>query len=349
MVKRKRLTPAQTDYLDTKAPVLETKSMSLPGARAPIAQVAGDASATAALQELAGEVKRAKDEGRMIQALPLDAINVSYLSRDRIAAEGDDLQELQASIRARGQQMPIEVVALEGGRHGLISGWRRLTALQRLHAETGEAGFATVLSILRQPETASDAYVAMVEENEIRLGLSYYERARVAAKAVEQGVYPTEKAALLALYSTASRAKRSKIRSFLALYHATDDLLRFASAIPERLGLSLVKALDSDPGNRTLLREELDRADVRSPEAEAKLLQEALKRMTPEQSRNPGSEADWNPELRAASRPIPSGSEKVVTGITMAYSGRSLSLKGPRVTDDLRVKLAYWLKSQLGG
>ena len=52
--------------------------------------------------------------------------------------------------------------------YGLISGWRRLTALQALHAETGEARFATVQALVRRPETAADAYVTMVEENEIR-------------------------------------------------------------------------------------------------------------------------------------------------------------------------------------
>ena len=50
----------------------------------------------------------------------------------------------------------------------------------------------------------------MVEENEIRVGLSYYERARIVAKAVAQGVFETEKQALQRLFHTASRPKRSK-------------------------------------------------------------------------------------------------------------------------------------------
>ena len=121
-------------------------------------------------------------------------------------------------------------------------------ALKALFAETGEARFATVQALVRRPETAADAYVAMVEENEIRLGLSQYERARVAARAVARGVFPDEEAALRALFASASRPKRSRIRAFLALYHGLDDALRFPAAIPERLGLALVERLREGRG-----------------------------------------------------------------------------------------------------
>ena len=127
--------------------------------------------------------------------------------------------------------------------YGLISGWRRLQALKALHAETGEPRFATVQALVRRPETAADAYVTMVEENEIRLGLSHYERARVAALATARGVFPTEDDALRALFATASRPKRSRIRAFLEIFHALDGCLRFPAHLPERLGLALVERL----------------------------------------------------------------------------------------------------------
>ena len=82
MAKRKRLTPAQMTYLDSETPVLETKSIGL----APIAQVAGEASAASALQELAGEMQRARDTGRLIQDLPESQIEAGYLVRDRMLA-----------------------------------------------------------------------------------------------------------------------------------------------------------------------------------------------------------------------------------------------------------------------
>ncbi len=350
MAKRKRLTPAQPDYLDTETPVLETKSMGFPPARAPIAQVAGEASAAAALQELAGEMNRARDEGRLIQSLPLDAVEVGYLVRDRILADDAELQVLIESLKARGQQTPIEVVRLEDGRYGLISGWRRLTALRKLLDATGDARFATVQAILRRPETAAEAYVAMVEENEIRVGLSYYERARVAAKAVEQGVYGSEKEALLELFASASRAKRSKIRSFLPLYHALDHGLRFASAIPERLGLALSGALEQEAGFAEDLCIALLQAAPDTPEAEVTCLEAALAKSAGEKSLNGGSETkrQARPAPGAAAKPAPdatSGYVRPVRNIDVAFNGRSVTLTGPGVTEAFREKLLAWLKA----
>jgi len=333
MAKRKRLTPAQTDYLDANPAELETKSMTFPAARAPIAQVAGDASAAAALQELASEVKRAKDEGRMILSLQEAKIEEGYLVRDRMIADEAEMQVLMESLRARGQQTPIEVMELEDGLYGLISGWRRLTALRRLASEPGGGRFAKVQAILRHPDTAADAYVAMVEENEIRVGLSYYERARVAAKAVEQGVYETEKKALLYLFSATSRTRRSKIRSFLALYHAADDLLQFPSAIGERLGLSLAKQLDSDPAETEALRAALVAAPLKDAEAERRCLERFLVRQK-KQALNAELDTDTAIQVHP---------DTTVNGVAVSYDKNKLTLRGPRVNEALRLRILTWL------
>ena len=137
---------------------------------------------------------------------------------------------MRESLRLHGQRTPDRGhppgFRRPGGAlpYGLISGWRRLQALKALHAETGEPRFATVQALVRRPETAADAYVTMVEENEIRLGLSHYERARVAALATARGVFPSEDDALRALFATASRPKRSRIRAFLEIFHALDGV-----------------------------------------------------------------------------------------------------------------------------
>jgi len=339
MARRKRLTPAQPGYLEANPAELETKSMAFPATRAPVAQVAGEASAAAALQELAGEVKRARDEGWMIQALPEGQVEAGYLVRDRMLANETELAALMESLRARGQQTPVEVVQLGEARYGLISGWRRLTALRRLRTETGEDRFAMVQAVLRQPETAADAYIAMVEENEIRVGLSYYERARVAAKAVEQGVYDGEKQALLQLFSTASRPRRSKIRSFLTLYHAADDLLRFPMAIGERLGLALAKRLNSDPEQIKALRAALTESRPEDASAELICLENFLSGTVAKLSLNPSLETD-----KARPMPLPHGFDYSIEGINVTFGARMLTLKGPGVNDDLRQRLLAWLK-----
>ncbi len=197
----------------------------------------------------------------MIVSLPLDAVDTKYLIRDRLGLDPEAMDSLVASLLSRGQQTPIEVVDLGSDaepRFGLISGWRRLQALKRI----SEAGVkdVEVLAFLRQPEQASDAYLAMVEENEIRVGLSYYERARVTLKAVEQGAYPDKKAALQSLFYAASRTKRSKIRSFLTVVEALDGTISFPEGLGERLGLHLSKALQKDPMLGSHLRNALNNA-----------------------------------------------------------------------------------------
>ena len=273
MAKRKRLTPANPAYFDGPAP--ETKSMFTAPRNAPIADVARDASASAALNELSDSLARARDEGRMVVQIPLDQIVLDHLVRDRLVVEETEMRTLMTSLRSRGQQTPIEVMPLAEGRYGLISGWRRCKALARL-AEQDRDPEPTVLALLRRPEEASEAYLAMVEENEIRVDLSYFERARIVAKAVEEGVFGMERTALQDLFRSASRAKRSKIGSFLPLVRALDGHLRFPQALSERLGLALAQALGDDAGFAATLQARLAATDLQSAEAETAVLTRAL-------------------------------------------------------------------------
>ncbi len=271
MAKRKRLTPMISDYQpDPTAPVTK------PAMRAPIANVAGEASAVAALDALSTSMQTARATGRMVIEVPLEQIDRDFLVRDRMVADTDEMDALMASITARGQQTPIEVIDLEGGRFGLISGWRRCQALQRLQTQTGEARYGSVLALVRQPADQADSYLAMVEENEIRVGLSYYERARIAVKATAQGAFKDEKEALNRLYSSASRAKRSKIKSFVAVYHALDSALRYPEAIGERLGLQIAQHVQLDQPRAQALARLLEGAGAGTPEQEQIVLQQAL-------------------------------------------------------------------------
>ena len=115
MAKRRRLTPANPLYLDSDLPEAPVRA-------APIAEVAREAAASAALDELSETLARARAEGRMVLALPLAQVQADYLVRDRVAVEDEEMAALTASIRARGQQAPIEVtqlnelgLALKGG------------------------------------------------------------------------------------------------------------------------------------------------------------------------------------------------------------------------------------------
>lgn len=324
MAKRKRLTPAKLNHAEG-APVPESNmpipSYPLgvaPNRSAPIADVAGNAATVAALEEVSDLLREARANGRMVLDLALDVIDTAYLVRDRVVTDEAEMEALKVSLRARGQQTPIEVADLGDGRYGLISGWRRLTALRDL----AQDGPATVLALVRRPAEASDAYLAMVEENEIRVGLSYFERARIALKAVEQGVYPTHKAALLSLYHAASRPKRSKIRSFLPVVEALDGHMKFPGALGERLGLSLSKALEGDAGLAKRLGAALDTAKPKDPQEELRVIEYFLL-------------------VKKAALPTP---EKPSGVVVKPGKDGSLMLIGDGVTPQLRRALDQWLR-----
>ncbi|ULB12018.1 ParB N-terminal domain-containing protein (plasmid) [Cereibacter azotoformans] len=351
MAKRKRLTvPPLGGSAPTAAP--ETKSMIGPGlAPAPISRVTGEAAATAALREVAEELTSARSEGRLMLRLELDRIEEGWLVRDRLGIETEELASLMTSLATHGQRSPIEVADMGEGRFGLISGWRRVTALRRLLAETGEARFATVLAILRRPDTAAAAYVAMVEENEIRLGLSYFERARIAAKAVDAGVFATEKLALQQLYASASRAKRSKIGSFLGIYHVLDGALRFPSALPERLGLALARRLEEEAGFAARLVAALAAGAPDTAEAELQLIADQV-------AAEPATETPEAEAGQGADRPVPDAARaprprsaapasEVRPGLFLKGAARGeLVLYGPAVDEAFCERLRDWLTAQ---
>ena len=228
------------------------------GMTAPITQVAAEAARAASPLDIdqrvtnaqnsvdAGAWRDAVQAGRVISDLPLDAIDLGHLTRDRMIVEADELEELKASIRTNGMRLPIEVVALPEGRYGLVSGWRRMTVLLTLSAESRASGgqdFATVKAIVRPPYEAGILYTAMVEENELRAQLTPYERGRIAVVAAENGAFSGTESAIETIFATASRAKRSKIRSFAKVHQLLGDVLHFPTDLSERNGLRLAYAL----------------------------------------------------------------------------------------------------------
>jgi len=209
-----------------------------------------------------------------VHHIALTEIDDTALTRDRSGADEAAMNELRASISAGGLRMPVEVFALAephaGHRYGLISGLRRLDAFRALHDLTGEDRYAAIPAFLRAPSTLAEAMAAMVEENEIRAGLSPWERGRIAHLAQTQGVFGTVEEAVASLYPAANRAKRARLR---ALAHLAGDLDGHLSD-PERLSqaraLRLAAALQAGFGD--VIRTALEESTLDGPDAQWDLL-----------------------------------------------------------------------------
>ena len=248
MAKRKRLTAPDAEALKELETGFATKPMTGLGletkSMAPIAKVAGEAAAMAEHGDRvenaqnradAKELQAARAGGLLAQEIAISDIDIDYVSRDRVVQDADAMEELKSSIKANGLRTPIEVVQTADG-YGLISGWRRLAALQALSMET-------VKAFVREAQESAEIYLNMVEENEIRADLSHYERGRIVVVAVAQGVYTDVAEAVNHLFASASKAKRSKVRSFAVIHEALGDLLQFPTELTEKAGLKLAKAL----------------------------------------------------------------------------------------------------------
>lgn len=344
MAKRRRLTPASTTFLSLE-PEEDTGSIRSHRPAPPIAQVVEESSEAAALSVLSEEFHKARQEGRMIQRLSLACLKEDFLVRDRISIDENELDSLVASLRERGQQAPIDVAELPDDQFGLISGWRRVTALKKLFKETGEERFSTVLAIVRKPEASSDAYRSMVEENEVRLGLSYYERARIAAKAAEQGVFADKREAIKVLYAAASRAKRSKISSFLEIYYALDGHLNFPGALPERQGLLLAKALTRDKNLKNRLKDSLRKAQVQTSEAELALLARAVSKAD---AVSEGVSEHRLPTSKTSKDRSHRESQAVLIDDQIGDEDPVITLRGPGINQAFLSKLRKWVKTQTG-
>lgn len=381
MAKRKRLTPAQPGLLGTPSSVLTSPLSPSQTMAPPIAQVAGDSAVRAALDEVSGVLHDARAQGRMIESLPLAAIDQGYLVRDRLVQDEEEMQALMDSLIARGQQTPIEVIALPdpenpgAPRYGLISGWRRLTALTRLLNRDEQDlpdrdRFAVVKALVISPGSARAAYVAMVEENEIRVNLSLYERARIALRAMHEEVYPTTRAALQGLFGATTRSKRSKIGTFVVVVEALDNILLNPTAIPEKLGLALAREMARDPEFAKNLRVRLRSKAPKTVEAELEVLAAAVAAVTETESvlisdteqlplfprRAPPAPSPASPRPRVrAPGPEYAANERIIQqaadGIQLAFTRdqNRIELTGPGVSNTLLEALQDWLKSRSPG
>lgn len=348
MAKRRRLETPSAEDLTKIDDEFRRETPSRPAA--PIAQVAADAAALAptlpaearaeAAQDKADadRLRAAEAEGLLLAEVATAEIDADAMVRDRMILNDEELTELRLSIAENGLRLPIEVFELteprEGRRYGLLSGYRRLMAFRGLAELNPKGRYGAIKAVIRPRQAIDKAYAAMVEENEIRAALSHYERGRIAVIAANQGAFTNVEEAVERLFSSASRAKRSKVRSFAIVFEELGDMLAFPEALTERRGLQLATALRAGAERR--IREVLEAGGPKTPEEEWAFLEAVI------------SETDAAPgPVKRGGRPKMSvppagwhGRDTLQTsnGVTIRREtdgrGYLLRLEGKRVTPD---------------
>lgn len=200
--------------------------------------------------------------------LSLDRIEADALIRDRTGIAPASMLELRLSIVRNGLRQPIEVFEIEGraGRYGLISGFRRLAAFRALNDTSRQQRYASIPAFIRQPGSLAGAYAAMVEENEVRAGLSPYERGQIAVRSVALGIFPTIEAAIDNLHASASASKRSRLRAMARVAEALGPVLSTPETLSASQILRLANALRGGFGD--ILHAVLDQRESDGPQAD---------------------------------------------------------------------------------
>ncbi|MCA0995102.1 MULTISPECIES: ParB/RepB/Spo0J family partition protein [Roseobacteraceae] len=290
MAKRRKLEAPSAEDLSRYEEEFRRETAGRGPLSAPIAQVAAEA---ATLHDPRPPERRAEDakdrvdaermrdaEGRglLMLELAVEDINADALVRDRVVLDVEEMEELKASIAKGGLRLPVEVFATpddaQGFGYGLLSGYRRLKAVRDLYALTKDARYAKIKAVIRDPEAMGGTFAAMIEENEIRANLSHYERGRIAVIAAQQGAFVNAEEAVNALFPMASKAKRSKIRSFALIFEELGDMLTFPDLLKEKDGLRIAAALRD--GAEVRLREALAEKVPETPAEEAEQIAAAL-------------------------------------------------------------------------
>ena len=285
-------------------------------ATAPIAQVAADSAGSESTADKfdridAETLRDAKQNGLLIRQIALGKIDVTHIMRDRSIVDQGELNELIASLAESGQRLPIEVNDIGDGTYALVSGYRRLLAFQKLSL-THPKDYGQIKALVRPAQATAEAFASMVEENEIRSALSQFERGRIAVIAAEQGAFDSVEGAVNHMFRHASKAKRSKIRSFAELYECLGDMLQFPEDLSERRGLKVAGVLRQ--GGEGALRSALAAAQVATPEEEWAVLEAAVEALTPKVKKK-------KPVKSAKSKPvagwIDNDTVRLSSGVTM--------------------------------
>ncbi|WP_050527861.1 ParB/RepB/Spo0J family partition protein [Pseudorhodobacter aquimaris] len=269
---------------------------------------------------LAHEHVRLKQQGLIVDLIPLDQIETRKLTRDRHTGVDEELEELVSSIRDVGLSNPIRVEQRADGRYELIQGFRRIQAFTQLLAETGDAeAYGKIpAGIMARGAELDVLYRRMVDENLVRKDISLAEMAQLA---IEYAADPMTDVtdpdkAVAKLYKSASYSKRSYIRSFIPVVKGLGETLQFIHEVPRALGLALAAKIDAIPGFVAAVQAELEGWGNRTVEDELAVLRrfagdETAPKTASKRPDRPAAEAKAKTSFQIAR---PEGAAKCVAG-----------------------------------
>jgi ParB family chromosome partitioning protein len=213
-----------------------------------------------------------------IQRIPLAEIDQAALTRDRAGLDPEPQAELERSIATYGLRQPIEVFPLPEprGPHrwGLLNGYRRLLAFRTLLENTGQDRYAAIPAFVREAASLAASLAAMVEENEIRAGLSPFERGFIAVNARNQGAFASIEEAVDGLYPNANRPKRNRLRALAFLAEEMDGQFAAPELLSQQQATRIARALTAGFGE--LIRTALEESSLKDPDHQWSLVEPIL-------------------------------------------------------------------------
>ena len=213
-----------------------------------------------------------------VHLIPIAEIDEAALTRDRTGLDAEPQTELELSIAASGLRQPIEVFPLaeprDPHRYGLLSGFRRLLAFRRLLELSNQDRYTAIPAFLRERTSLAAAFASMVEENEIRAGLSPFERGLVAVRARNQGAFASIEEAIEGLYPNATRLKRSRLRALAFFAEEMDGQFTAPEKLSQSRAFRIARAINAGFGE--LIRTALDESSLRDPDHQWDLIEPIL-------------------------------------------------------------------------
>ena len=285
----------------------------------------------------------AKAHGRLLLQLdPKKVRATEFRNRHELSLLADDAKfaELKNSLKAHGQETPIRVRPIRNAapfEFEIVSGHRRHAACLALDAET-DGGFRILAIVDAKASETRDLVLKMYRENEERYDLSAFEKGRMFARWLEEGIFAEQQE--LASHVQLSPATVSQ---YLSVAELPDEVIE-AFGDPRAISLRWMQALSGAlKASRATVLANAARVAKHSPRPAADVVLKELTAVGRGAKRRGGPEAET----------VKMGGKSLYT---ISWKGSRVSLKfGKQVEGELvgeaqealKQFLSDWLKKRV--